>query len=1109
MRTDNRSICFFSHSSMLGGAERSLLDLMKICVDEGIRCSIVMEGEGALKRECLKYGIEVKSTKINPWWATISESDFERASMDIIAFLQNELEEIVTFVKNQNATIIYTQTIVSPVGAIVAETMNLPHIWAIREYGEKDHRLKFIFGFKESMEKMFATSDYVLSVSHDVSQTVLDKNATNENVRVNYSHIAIPKEYQKQEISLFKNKRIKIGVFGSIAKGKNQKDAINASINLLENGYPIELYMVGQQNRDYFKSLSQLIADSQYKEHFIFIDFVENPYEIMSQMDIVLSCAVSEAMGRTLFEAILLKKPIIYSDKGGAVEIFEDTIHGLAYRLYDTHDLADKIITTIKKPLETKKRVETAYKYVAERFNAQNYSQPLLDAMDQIEQKSMKPKEKSITGFIMEKIQKQLYERVMVLEQRVQVQEQQLSQMEEKVLEKEKQIQHKEEQIHHQKLALYESELKMKEQEQQLQDKVQLLHEKERQIQHLHELAQSMRIKNRLKRNIKKLFPQKLYKIVKYMKNNPSSLKMGLVTFKTEGVAGLIKKINKIDRVHPEIVEKNYSYKEPVLTKEIEEEMRAFSHQPLISIIMPVYNVEPKWLDLAIKSVKKQWYKNWELCIVDDKSTNKKTISYLKSIDNPKIKVKFLEKNLNISGASNEALKLATGEYVALMDNDDEITPDAFYEVVKVINKHEADFIYSDEDKIEIDGLFSTPHFKPDFSPDMFLSQNYISHLGVIKRTLFDKVGGFCIGLEGAQDYDLYLKVLEQTQKIIHIPKVLYHWRKVDGSTAMEFNEKSYAQEAGRKALEDAMQRQKQDAKVFNGKNPGTYKIEYVIKNSPLVSLVIPFKDKPELLKMCIESILKKSTYKNFEIIGISNNSEEELTFSQMQRLKKMDSRVHFYEYNIPFNYSKINNYAVNHYAKGEHIVLLNNDIEIITPEWIEALLMHSQREHIGVVGAKLYYPNDTIQHAGVIVGLGGVAGHSHKNFHKKASGYFSRLNIVQNFSAVTAACFMVKKSIFDMVGGLNERELKVAFNDVDFCLRVYEKGYLNLFTPYCEAYHHESVSRGFEDTPQKQKRFQSEVLYMKERHQGILKNGDPFYNPNLTLEREDFSLRL
>lgn len=551
-----------------------------------------------------------------------------------------------------------------------------------------------------------------------------------------------------------------------------------------------------------------------------------------------------------------------------------------------------------------------------------------------------------------------------------------------------------------------------------------------------------------------------------------------------------------------------YRYRVPKFTSETSKEILSFSHQPLISIVMPVYNVDVKWLELAIASVEAQWYKHWELCIADDASTNMETRAFLQGLNHSKIQTVFLDRNVNISGASNAALALAEGEYVALMDNDDELTPDALYEVVKAINENEAVFIYSDEDKIEPDGSCSDPHFKADYAPDMLLSQNYISHLCVIEKRLIDEVGGWQVGLEGSQDYDLYLKVLEKTDRVSHIPKVLYHWRKVPGSTASEFSSKSFAQKAGREALQNALKRREVKGSVEDGKYPGTYRVSYGIEDTPLVSIVIPFKDKPELLDLCIGSILEKSTYDNFEIIGISNNSQKQATFEAMKTWAKRDERIRFYEYNTPFNYSEINNHAVRQYAKGEHIVLLNNDIEIISPDWIEALLAFSQQSHIGAVGAKLYYPDNTIQHAGVVLGIGGVAGHSHKYFSQDEPGYFARPHIIQNVSAVTAACLMVKKELYESVDGLNENDLKIAFNDVDFCLRLRETGYINIYTPYCEAYHHESKSRGAEDTPEKIARFKHERNFMLNRHADILKQGDPYYNVNLTLLHENFGLK-
>jgi len=552
----------------------------------------------------------------------------------------------------------------------------------------------------------------------------------------------------------------------------------------------------------------------------------------------------------------------------------------------------------------------------------------------------------------------------------------------------------------------------------------------------------------------------------------------------------------------------DYEYNAPQLTAYVQRELQNFTDKPLISIIMPVFNVEPEWLYLAIESVENQWYGKWELCIVDDHSDKPETLDYLKSLVNPRVKIRFLDENQGISAASNEALAMATGQFVALMDHDDELTPDALFQVVRAINEQGAEFIYSDEDKLEMDGSFSEPHFKPDYALDMFLSQNYLSHLSVISRTLINQAGGFELGFEGAQDYDLYLKVLELTNKVTHISHVLYHWRKIPGSTAANFDDKSYAKDAGARALTNAIQRRQLDAEVHNGKYPGTYRVKYAISNAPLVSIIIPFRDKPELLKMCVESILEKSSYRNFEVIGVSNNSEEKDTFTEMDRLASLDSRISFFEHNMPFNFSGINNLAVTTHAKGAHILLLNNDIEIISTDWIESLLEFSQREDVGVVGGKLYYPDGKVQHAGIILGIGGIAGHSHKNKEGGFHGYFSRPHLIQNLSALTAACFMVKKEVFNEVEGMNADHLKIAFNDVDFCLRIRERGYLNVFTPYCEAYHHESISRGYEVTTQQQNRFKKEVEYMTNRHAEALQRGDPYYNQNLTLDHEDFSLK-
>ncbi len=543
-------------------------------------------------------------------------------------------------------------------------------------------------------------------------------------------------------------------------------------------------------------------------------------------------------------------------------------------------------------------------------------------------------------------------------------------------------------------------------------------------------------------------------------------------------------------------------------TEQVESTLNSFQLSPKISFIVPTFNTPKKFLIEMIESLQNQYYTNWELCIADGGSTNHDTLETLKYYQTqlPKIKINFLKTNLHISGNSNEALRLADGEFIAILDHDDTLTPNALLDVVTVINECNADFIYSDEDLQNLKDIYHLPHFKSDYSPDFLLSQNYICHFTVIRRALVEQVGGFETGLDGSQDHDLFLKVLELTNNIHHIPKVLYHWRQSPTSVSRNFKSKSYAWENGRQAIVNAMARRHIKAEVLFGKYPGTYRVKYEIIGNPLISIIIPFKDKPELLLMSINSILEKSTYKNFEIIGVSNNSTDKKTFEVMEQLQSKDQRVKFFEYNVPFNFSAINNHAVKCFAQGEQIILLNNDIEIITPDWIESLLGFSQRKDVGAVGAKLCYPNNTIQHAGVIIGMGGVAGHAFKRFPKQDIAYFVRPHCIQNLSAVTAACLMVKKEYYELVGGLNEVDLKIAFNDVDFCLRLREQGLLNVYTPYCEAHHHESISRGYENTPEKISRFQSEVHYMLTRHQKALKAGDPYYNENLTLDKEDFS---
>ncbi|MBS4095582.1 MAG: glycosyltransferase [Sulfuricella sp.] len=536
-----------------------------------------------------------------------------------------------------------------------------------------------------------------------------------------------------------------------------------------------------------------------------------------------------------------------------------------------------------------------------------------------------------------------------------------------------------------------------------------------------------------------------------------------------------------------------------------------WSVRPRISVVMPVYDAPEQWLRRAIESVLAQSWAHWELCIADDCSPSPHVRTVLEEYRNrdARIKVVYRATNGHISAASNSALALAEGEYVALLDHDDELEPDALLWVAAEINQYpDAALIYSDEDKVDEQGEFSDPYFKPDWNPDLLLSQNYICHLAVYRHSLVQEVGGFREAFEGSQDYDLALRCVEriESRQIRHIPHALYHWRAIPGSTAQaEAGEaKPYAVTAGQRALEEHFQRLGVAAAVSESPEaPGNYRVRYALpEQKPLVSIIIPTRNGVELLRQCVESIRAKTSYAPYEILIVDNGSDDPAALAYFRELEER-SAARVLRDDGPFNYPAINNRAVAA-ASGSVVALLNNDIEVITPDWLEEMVSHALRPEIGAVGARLWYPDDTLQHGGVIL-VGGVAGHAHKYLPRGSMGYSRRAVLIQDFSAVTAACLVVRKSVYEEIGGLDE-VLAVAFNDVDFCLRLQAKGYRNLWTPYAELYHHESATRGFEDTPEKRARFAREVSRMKLMWGRLLVN-DPAYNPNLTLDREDFSL--
>ncbi|MBM3256363.1 MAG: glycosyltransferase [Candidatus Moranbacteria bacterium] len=549
--------------------------------------------------------------------------------------------------------------------------------------------------------------------------------------------------------------------------------------------------------------------------------------------------------------------------------------------------------------------------------------------------------------------------------------------------------------------------------------------------------------------------------------------------------------------------------------KEISQKINELDYKPKISIITPVYNVDSKWLNQCVDSVVNQSYPHWELCLHDDASTKKETLNCLKkwkTCGDKRIRVSFGQNNQHISGASNEALKLATGEFILLLDNDDKLPENALYEYVKALNKNpKIDFIYSDEDKIDEKNRRLNPFFKPDWSPDMFLSMNYVCH-SLFRRSIVNALGGFRKGYEGAQDYDLVLRFIERTspEKIFHIPKILYHWRQIETSTSTGIAAKNYAGENSIKALNDYLKRNMVEGHAQEELSPGRFRIKRKIVGDPGVSIIIPFHDQTDVLIRCVESILTKTDYKNYEIVLVNNQSQEEKTRRYLEKLKDYPA-CKVLKYDKPFNFSTINNFAVS-WSKNEYILFLNNDTEVITGEWLSAMLEQIQRPEVGAVGAKLLYPNNKIQHAGVILGTG-IAGHAFKHLPEDNEGYMSQANIIKNYSAVTAACLLTKKSVFSKAGGFDEKNLSIAYNDIDLCLKIRKMGYLIVYTPYAKLYHYESLSRGDDEQlktthPEKYRRVKRERMHMFNKWRREIKN-DPYYSPNLTRLKEDFSINL
>ena len=610
---------------------------------------------------------------------------------------------------------------------------------------------------------------------------------------------------------------------------------------------------------------------------------------------------------------------------------------------------------------------------------------------------------------------------------------------------------------------------------------------------------------NRVIRFLKKLKPYNIQKGLRYLKH------FGLKEFL----------VRLSERMEPEEVPYGPWYEEHRAKPEELERQRKQSlawenfsggekSACVFSIAVPVFRTPAKFLCEMIESVRSQSFPFWELCLANADPEDREVAEILERYcrEDRRIRVKNLKENKGISENTNAALAMARGEFVGLLDHDDLLAPDALYEMAARLEKDGGiDVFYTDEDKVTTDlSEHFQPHLKPDFNLDLLRSNNYICHFFVVRREIAERIGGFRPEFNGAQDYDFIFRCTEEAEKIVHIPRILYHWRVHSASTADNPASKMYAYEAGKRAIEGNLERSGVRGVVSLRQDYGFYDVHYPVEGEPLVSILIPNKDQKETLMHCIHSVLETSTWKNLEILIIENNSEQEETFACYRELEK-DPRIRILTYpGKTFNYSAINNFGVQQ-AKGEYLLFLNNDIEVITPDWIEQMLGNYQRPEVGIVGAKLYYPDNTIQHAGIIIGIGGIAGHAFLGLARAKSGYLHKASLQMDYSAVTAACMMMKAEAFRKAGGFEEK-LTVAFNDVDLCLRTVEQGWLVVYDPHVEMYHYESKSRGAEDSEEKLRRFQQEIEFMRTRWIRLLKDGDPNYNPNLTLSKWNYSLR-
>jgi len=1081
-KSKSLSIMFFSPSASFGGADQSLLAIIKyLSSTMGYVCSVTLPGIDLFYSKLAEIGISTRISEYH-WWCSDEIYSAEENTARMESSLFNTLDGFKELQKI-NPDIIFTNTLDIPWGTLCAFLLNKPHVWFVREFGKLDHNWKFVFQLESILGLIKSTSNQIL-VNSDAVKNTLFKGI--DGIATIYPEIdmpSLPENIENRGIYLNAG-NLKLIIYSVIKETKGQEEAILAIREMIRNNYNVELAIMGAANPVYLDYLKRIVVDENLTDIVHFLDFHEHPSQIVNQADVVLVCSRHEAFGRTTAEAMLLKKPVIGTNSGGTAEIIQDGHTGLLYKPGDYHDLSEKIGYLYRHREKIQEFGENGFIYACRNFAASKSSPKVAELLFKLKG-ATNPLASPYLNFML----KLVHGIINGFEARLQAKETHITNLDTHITNIEATLQAKETHITNIEAILQAKEAYIHDLETQIQQinrgiMVQLMN------RYLHILDRSLRPGTK---------PRIYYELGLY--SIQVILNQGWGHF-WQGFRQWLKQLIKLP--HIGIMRQKGGYQlwlarnepKPEDLKAYKHECLSFSYRPKISIITPVWNTDAKWLELAINSVLNQAYDNWELCLVDDASSKphiKEVLSGYAKKDN-RIRVKFLAKNLGIVGASNEALSLATGEFVGFLDHDDELRPNALYEVVKLLNEDRGlDLIYSDEDKIDTRGNRKEAFFKPDWSPDLLMSMNYICHFTVIRKDMVDDLGGFRSGFEGSQDYDLALRVTEKSNKIAHISIPLYSWRMVPGSAAAEVNAKPYAFSAAMSALRESLDRRGIAGDILEP-IPGRYRVRYKIKSEPLVSIIIPTKDNVRKLERCINSIETKTTYRNYEIIVVDHES------SDLETIKYLHSVSHrVIKYEGKFNFSRMNNLGVGE-AKGDHIVFLNDDTAVIEPAWLEAMLEHSQRQEVGMVGAFLLYPPGSqfagkIQHAGVFLGCG-VAGHAFKYTSAKDLLDYSLRGVIRNCSAVTGACAMMRKDLFLAQGGFDEN-LPVAFNDIDLCLRLRDKGYLIIYTPFSVLYHYEGGTRGSYHPSE-------DETYMLSRWADVISKGDPYYNRNLALLRED-----